>query len=132
MENKWEITPEKLCKEKIKKRGKTVTVIIFTLLIILLITVAFVYWRSHPTHYKFEDGWVMGNNKEEIVKRYGLFDKLNYKTKNGKETDIIYSAGYLVKKGDFYSSLPTPEQYYLIYFDEQGVAIDITIRDYWD
>jgi len=101
-------------------------------LIIVLILSALImgglFWVDHPTHYKYNDRFIIGSSIEEITSRYGEFDKVFY---TDLSNTTIASAGYLVqseKKGFFGTS---PEQYYMIVFDASGKAISVKIDGGW-
>lgn len=85
-----------------------------------------VFWYYHPTHYKFNDRFIIGNTEEEIVNRYGEFSKS--RCNNAGETS--YGA-YMIRDN-------TPELFmgyddslwYEIYF-ENGIAAEVRLQEGW-
>lgn len=96
---------------------KRIIIIIATTIVIFAIAFFSVYWYNHPTHYLFEDRWIIGKDANQIKQRYGEFDK-----EFGGS-----SKGYCVKPeivGYFGTTWP---EYYMIYFDENGDAYKVEI-----
>ncbi len=101
--------------KNIKKRT---IIIIVTIIVVFAIGFVGIYWYNHPTHYLFEDRWIIGKDANKIEQRYGDFDK-----------EIGDSKGYCVEParvGFFGTSWP---KYYMIYFDENGVAYKVQVED---
>jgi len=91
---------------------------------LILITVIGPYWYYHPTHYKYNDRFILGNRIAQIVERYGAFEKIFYRDESESE---IHSAGYVVepaKTGFLGTSYP---KYYMITFND-GIAISVRIE----
>jgi hypothetical protein len=87
-----------------------------------------IFWYYHPTHYKYNDRFIIGSSIEEITSKYGDFDKVFY---TDTSNTTLVSAGYLVqqeKKGYLGTS---PEKYYMIVFDSTGKAISVSIGGGW-
>lgn len=99
---------------------------ILTIAIIIIVTFTFasigIYWYKHPTHYLYEDDWIIGKDADQIEQRYGSYD-INWET--------IYGSlikGYCVKPSttDWWGDATWPE-YYMIYFDKNGKAYKVDV-----
>lgn len=101
-----------------KMNKKTIWVIAIIIIVAFTITFIGVYWYNHPTHYLYEDRWIIGKSAVQIRERYGEFDK-----EFGSS-----SKGYCVKpsRTDWWGDATWPE-YYMIYFDENGKAYEVDV-----
>ena len=96
---------------------------VLSLLCILLICVG-IFRYLHPTHFAYNDRFILGNVKDEIVDRYGAFSR-EYKD----ESDVLIKAEYQIRDN-------TPELvmsydnslWYEIYFQD-GVAVKVALRE---
>ena len=103
---------------------KIIFILIYTLIILLLLIA--VYWYYHPTHYKFNDRFIIGKTAEKIIQKYGEFSKSQY----NKEDEITYGA-YMIRDN-------TPEfimgyddsLWYEVYF-KNGIAEKVELREGW-
>lgn len=90
----------------------------YALLAILLMVV---FCLSGCNKVDFDDDEIVGLTSSQIIEKYGDFDR-----KQGSiESDGLYhdcACGYLVskEKKDFLGT--TPPKYYMIYFDNDGIA----------
>ena len=98
----------KMFKKSVKHGFITVGVILLSIIIINLLT--FWHTTNHPTHFLYNDNFVIGNTKESIIKRYG---KPTTESKN----KIHYIVDYLID----------PE-YYCIKFNEKGIAYEVDLH----
>ena len=99
--------------------------IIFILASCILIVVAFicVFKYYHPTHFLYNDRFIIGNTQEKIIEKYGEFN--GTRTNNNGET--TYGV-YMIRDN-------TPELimgyddslWYEIYF-EDGIAVKVELR----
>ena len=71
----------------------------------------FFYTKSHPTHFLYNDDYVIGSTGKEIIKKYG---KPTHKNKNRYH--------YLVET--FFDS-----EYYCIMFNEEGIAYKVKMHN---
>ncbi|HAO61409.1 MAG TPA: hypothetical protein DCQ90_05610 [Erysipelotrichaceae bacterium] len=81
------------------------------------------FWYSHPTHFKYNERFIVGKSAKQIVERYGEFDKVFYRD---EWTEISF-AGYVTdraKVGFLGTSWP---KYYMIRFSE-GKAVSVEIE----
>ncbi len=86
-----------------------------------------IYWHYHPTYYKFNDLFIIGNSAEEITKKYGDFSKAWFDEDNGE----LHRAFYMIRDN-------TPELimsydnslWYEIYF-EDGIAVKVRLQEGW-
>lgn len=102
---------------------KAIVIIVIVVVIILAIVFIGVYRHNHPTHYLYNDNWIIGKSVYEIEQRYGSYD-FNSETIHG-----TLLKGYLVKRQStdwWWGDVIWPE-YYMIYFDEDGKAYKVDI-----
>lgn len=100
--------------------------IIALISVVVLLSFVIGYWFDHPTNWDYSDRFVKGSSVDQIIAKYGEFDIVFYTDTNN---NTISTAGYLVqekKKGFFGTS---PEKYYMIIFDVNGIAIRVSIED---
>ncbi|WP_407453781.1 hypothetical protein [Methanobrevibacter sp.] len=100
--------------------------IIIILASIVLIFVAFicVFKYYHPTHFAYNDRFIIGNTQEKIEEKYGEFNG----TRINSDGEITYGV-YMIRDN-------TPEWimsyddslWYEIYF-EGGVAVNVKLRE---
>lgn len=100
---------------------KKLIVVISIMTAIFLIGLVGVYWHNHPTHYLYNDSWIIGKNALEIEERYGTFE---YDSKTIYDTLV---KGYCVKPytTDYLFGEPVWPEYYMIYFDKNGKAYKV-------
>lgn len=86
-----------------------------------------IYWYIHPTHYNFNDRFIIGNSAEKITDKYGEFSKEFL----DDETEKLTRAFYLIRDNNpelimsYDNSL-----WYEIYF-ENGIAVKVNLREGW-
>ena len=91
---------------------------------ILLVLSIGIFHYYHPTHYAYNDRFVIGNTREKIVERYGKFDHIR-----ANQEGEITCGTYMIHDN-------TPELFmgyddslwYEIYF-EDGVATKVKLRE---
>lgn len=84
------------------------------------------WWTAHPTHYKYNDRFILGSTPQEIEERYGNFFRRSYGV-NGQ----LGAGEYLIRED-------TPEWimgkdnslWFVIHF-RNGVAVDTEVREGW-
>ena len=81
----------------------------------LVIVFAVIYYYTSRIYWKYDDKWIIGKSKEEVIEKYGEFDLLYLK-----------GHGYFIYKdnGFFGSGL---DMYYCIIFDESNIAIEVYV-----
>ncbi len=94
--------------------------------VILAVLMIFIgrFWYLHPTHYRYNDKFIIGSSVNEVIERYGDFDKVFYTDES--ENDIGWG-GYIVvpaKVGFLGTSFP---KYYMIEF-RNGKAVRVSIE----
>lgn len=96
---------------------KAIVVIAIAIITVFTLTLIGVYRYNHPTHYLYNDHWIIGKNISEIEQRYGNYD-----------IEGSLKKGYCVKPTtiDWWGDATWP-QYYMIYFDENGKAYKVDI-----
>ncbi len=109
---------------KFLRSKKALIVILSTVLIIIMLLGC--YWYYHPTHYKYNDRFVIGNNISTIVKRYGEFDKIFYNHEHDSQSGVD-CGGYIIKPRKVGFLGTYPEKYYMIYFID-GKADSVAIE----
>ena len=101
------------------------TIIISTICLVLLFaTLATIFFYYHPTHYKYNDRFVIGNTEEDIIERYGEFTQ-THRSEDGK----LACGTYMIRDN-------TPEMimsydnslWYEIYFQD-GIAISVNLQE---
>ena len=102
---------------------KKIIISCICILIVLILSIG-IYWYFHPTHYKFNDRFIIGNTKENIIEKYGEFDYSKY-----DESGIYLRAEYVAS--DY--NQPTylygfTRKWYVIEF-ENDVATNVEIRE---
>jgi len=110
---------------KFYKNKKVLASIIMLILIISLFIGC--YWYYHPTHFKYNDRFVVGNSVSAIAERYGEFDKIFYKDLHDSKSGIS-SGGYMVepRKQGFLGT--DWAKYYMIRF-VNGKAVSVRIEE---
>ena len=99
-------------------------IIISAIVILIIATFVGVFKYYHPTHFAYNDRFIIGNTQEKIEERYGKF--------NGTRTNndgVITWGVYMIRDN-------TPELimgyddslWYEIYF-EDGVAVRVELRE---
>lgn len=103
-------------------------IIITSIITIIILALAIgIYWYYHPTYYKFNDQFIIGNSAEEITDKYGDFSKKWIDDKTGELTRAFYmiheNTPELIMSYD--NSL-----WYEICF-ENGVAVKVNLLEGW-
>lgn len=107
--------------------------IILAIVLIVFITVGMLWIKhfcaTHPTHYRFNDEFVIGSTADEIQDRYGDFDR--YGLIPSKTWKMTTAGVYNIQKRIDYGFFCQIDKYYIIYFDENGIAVDISLIEGW-
>ena len=96
---------------------------VLSLLCVLLVCGG-IFRHLHPTHYAYNDRFILGNTKEAIITRYGEFTR-----EYTDESNHLVKAEYQIRDN-------TPELvmsydnslWYEIYFQD-GVAVEVSLRE---
>ena len=103
---------------------KKKTMIILASCILIVVAVIYVFKYYHPTHFAYNDRFIIGNTREKIIEKYGDFYE-THKNSNGEITCGIYmirdNTPELIMSYD--NSL-----WYEIYF-EDGIAVKVELRE---
>lgn len=90
----------------------------------VLVLAVGVYWYFHPTYYKFNDRFILGNSADGITEKYGEFDYGKY----DEDGNYLY-AEYAANRSDYPKYLNgLSRKWYVIEF-ENGVAANVGIRE---
>ena len=92
--------------------------------VIIIATFICVFQYYHPTHFAYNDRFIIGNTQEKIIEKYGEFNQ----TRTNNEGEITCGV-YMIRDN-------TPEWimgfddslWYEIYF-ENGVAVEVELRE---
>ena len=99
-------------------------IIILAIVILIIATFVGIFKYYHPTHFAYNDRFIIGNTQENIEEKYGEF----YGTQKN-DNDEITCGIYMIRDN-------TPEWimsydnslWYEIYF-EDGVAVKVKLRE---
>ena len=102
---------------------KKIIVACICAVVVLVLSIG-IYWHCHPTHYKFNDRFIIGNTEEKIIEKYGEF----VYTKNDENGELIY--------GEYVASdynvpnyiLGFSRKWFVVEF-ENGIATETSIRE---
>lgn len=108
---------------------------VFLLSVLILIVMVFtgikIFQYYHPTYYKFNDRFVIGNSIENIEERYGPLDFVGY------TSDGLKTMRYFAEEGSpafFHISVfwhpAYTTWYYYIYFDENDIAQKVELKEF--
>ncbi len=93
-------------------------------IVVVLVLSIGIFRHYHPTYYKFNDRFILGNTEENIVEKYGVFSKTHC-NKAGEMTCGVYmirdNTPELIMSYD--DSL-----WYEIYF-ENGIAVKVRLQE---
>ena len=111
----------------ISKKSIVIAISSFIVIIALIVSSVFVFKHYYPTHYPYDDSFIIGSTEEEIIEKYGDFDRQS----GPYIPDTNYYKSYLIHEasGDiiFGSDYNT---FYRIHF-KNGIAqsVDLRIED---
>ncbi len=103
----------------IKARKKAVITV--ATIVSLLACFAVAFKCTHPTHYLYNDAWIIGKTAEQIQQRYGEYDEVRGDSLKGycvREQ----GEGRTLKGNLRYS------EYYMIYFYADGKAYKVDVE----
>jgi hypothetical protein len=106
--------------DKMKKK----IIIVLASVILIVATFIFAFNYYHPTHFAYNDRFIIGNTQEKIIEKYGEFNG----TRTNNDGNISYGV-YMIRDN-------TPELimsydnslWYEIYF-EDGIAVKVKLRE---
>lgn len=99
-------------------------IIILTSVVLIIVALISVFKYYHPTHFLYNDKFIIGNTQEKIEEKYGEFNR----TRTNNDGKIIYGV-YMIRDN-------TPELimsyddslWYEIHF-KNGAAVDVKLRE---
>ena len=125
---------------KLFKHKRIKWFLIIGISVVLSTTVAVsVFFYYHPTHFRYNDRFIIGSTITEIVERYGDFDRIDfnkleayekYETTHTYTVEDVACIYYIVK--DKYIGMldANPPVYYGVYFENgDGIATRVGLRD---
>jgi hypothetical protein len=75
-----------------KNVKKKILISIFSFIVIIGIIIG-LYYKQHPTYYKYNDNWIIGRTVSEIEERYGSFD-------DSIDSGLTIYKAYCIKEGN--------------------------------
>lgn len=105
---------------------KKILIIMSCVAALILVTVLVVglysFNQSHPSHWRYNDDFIIGSTKDEIIEKYGEFDGQKGSSGRVKSYMIRDNTPEMVMSID--NSL-----WYDITFNEDGVAVKVELRE---
>ncbi|MDE6251387.1 MAG: hypothetical protein K2M78_01935 [Lachnospiraceae bacterium] len=99
----------------VKNKFTKKLIVIILILVILQIVILIVYF-SHSTYWKYNDWWIVGNDIDNVEKRYGEFD-----------FDYGNRKAYYIGKDDAMIMPSHSPQYYWMELDDNGIVTQVYI-----
>lgn len=104
---------------------KKIRITFICAIIVLALSIS-IFWYYHPTFYKYNDRFIIGNTAEKITEKYGEFSVVRR-----NETGEMFCGVYKIRDN-------TPELimsydnslWYEIYFDN-GIAVSVRLQEGW-
>lgn len=96
--------------------------VIFHLVSVVLLGCAVIFAVSHGTYYKYNDWYILGNDINKVVERYGKFDK------GSVEIDRSGSIRYYIYEDNGPIMPNYLDYYYCIDYDENGIVYKVEVR----
>ena len=96
--------------------------VIFHLVSVVLLGCAVIFAVSHGTYYKYNDWYILGNDINKVVERYGKFDK------GSVEIDRSGSIRYYIYEDNGPIMPDYLDYYYCIDYDENGIVYKVEVR----
>ena len=96
--------------------------VIFHLVSVVLLGCAVIFAVSHGTYYKYNDWYILGNDINKVVERYGEFDK------GSVEIDRSGSIRYYIYEDNGPIMPNYLDYYYCIDYDENGIVYKVEVR----
>ena len=106
----------------IKKHISLKKPVIFHLVSVVLLGCAVLFAVSHGTYYKYNDWYILGNDINKVVERYGKFDK------GSVEIDRSGSIRYYIYEDNGPIMPNYLDYYYCIDYDENGIVYKVEVR----
>lgn len=76
----------------ISKKNIIIAISSLTVIIALIVSSVFVFRHYYSTHYPYDDSFIIGSTEEEIIEKYGEFDRQS----GSYKPDTVYSKSYLI------------------------------------
>ena len=89
----------------------------------VLVLLGGVYWYHHPTHYKYNDRFIVGNTEENITERYGAFSK----TAMDESGETVFGA-YMVKDDSAELVMSYDDSIWYEICFEDGIAVTVELQ----
>ena len=100
-------------------------ILIPALIAILLLSISIgIFWYSHPTHYRYNDRFILGRSADEITAKYGAFDSVLQ-----NETGEMICGIYQIREDtpELIMSYDNSLWYEIVF--ENGIAVSIRLQE---
>ncbi len=122
--SKDENKDENTCDNNTNKKKYIIVLSSLIIVVALIVSSIFVFKHYYPTHYPYDDDFIIGSTEEQIIEKYGEFDERG----GSNKPNSVYSKSYLIHEasGDilFGSDYNT---WYQISF-KNGIAVSVSLR----
>lgn len=109
-----------------KKRWKVAVCISVCIFVAIALFIG-IYHHYHPTHYLYNDSFIIGNTEENITERYGEFSK-KWEDEQTKETTRAF---YMIRNNTPELIMSYDNSLWYIIFFEDGVATKVDLMEGW-
>ena len=103
---------------------KKKTIIFLAGLVLICIVFVCVFKYYHPTHFAYNDRFIIGNTQEKIEEKYGEFNG----TRTNNDGEIAYGVYMIDDNMPEWIMSYDDSLWYEIYFDN-GVAVEVKLRE---
>lgn len=107
-------------------QAKKIIIAICSISVGLFIAAIAVFRYCHPTHYKFNDRFVIGSTSEEITNKYGDF----YHVRFGEDNQIT-SAEYMIHDNEPEWIMGYDDSLWYVLEFKDGIVTDVHLREGW-
>ncbi|MGM9680613.1 MAG: hypothetical protein ACI3XR_03815 [Eubacteriales bacterium] len=109
------------------KNKKRIIGISIAVVVLIGIVVHIVATNLFP--YGYNILWIKGKTSEEVIEKYGEFDMVSRNNYDDLTGEYLIGEGiYVVKEAQRGYLGTTPEEWFCIYFDENGLAEKCRVR----
>lgn len=98
-----------------------VRTVVLLIALSLLLTILFISCAGK----QYDEKWIIGKTYSEILDKYGEFDIYSYPERIIDGMCYNAGCGYLTKEGQPGFLGTPPDEFYMIYFDSNGLAYEV-------